>query len=151
MKDTKSKAAFRNDAYAKVTGIAKYTDDYTMPQMLHAVPVYAPVAAAKIVNIDSSQALLQEGVIAVFTAKDIPGSVKFGQIIKDYPTLVLDIIKSTGDVLALIVAENREQAIAAIAFMKIELEELPAIFDPETAMLPETPLLHPEHGSNVCN
>ncbi|MDD2229512.1 MAG: xanthine dehydrogenase family protein molybdopterin-binding subunit [Candidatus Cloacimonetes bacterium] len=149
--ETGSKPAFRNDAYAKVTGIAKYTDDYAMPQMLHAVPVYAPVASADIISINCSQALLQEGVVAVFTAKDIPGNVKFGQIIKDYPTLVLDRIKSTGDVLALIVAESREQAIAAIPFVKIDIEELPAIFDAETAMLPETPLLHPEYGSNVCN
>lgn len=145
------KTGWRNDAYAKVSGIAKYTDDYTMPQMLHAVPVYAPVSSANLVAIDASKALQQPGIIAVFTAKDIPGNVKFGQIIKDYPTLVLDRIKSTGDVLALIVAENREQAIAAIPFVHIEIEEITAVFDPEIAMLPETPLLHPEHGSNVCN
>ncbi|MDY0150869.1 MAG: xanthine dehydrogenase family protein molybdopterin-binding subunit [Candidatus Cloacimonas sp.] len=151
MNNTKNKPGWRNDAYAKVTGIAKYTDDYTMPQMLHAVPVYAPVASAMLTAIDSTQAMLQAGIVAVFTAKDIPGNIKFGQIIKDYPTLVSDRIKSTGDVLALIVANTRDNAIAAIPFVKLELEELPAIYDPEIAMLPESPLLHPEHGSNVCN
>ncbi len=143
--------AFRNDAIAKVTGTAKYTDDYTMPQMLHAVPVFAPVASAKIVSINTQEALLQPGIVAVFTANDIPGNVYFGQIIKDYPTLASDRIRSTGDVLALIVANTREHAIAAIPCVKPELQELPAIYDPEAAMLPETLLLHPDHGSNVCN
>lgn len=143
--------AFRNDAIAKVTGTAKYTDDYTMPQMLHAVPVYAPIASAKIVSINTKEALLQPGIVAVFTASDIPGNVYFGQIIKDYPTLASDRIRSTGDVLALIVANTREHAIAAIPYVKPELQELPAIYDPEAAMLPETLLLHPDHGSNVCN
>lgn len=143
--------AFRNDAIAKVTGTAKYTDDYTMPQMLHAVPVFAPVASAKIVSINTKEALLQPGIVAVFAASDIPGNVYFGQIIKDYPTLASDRIRSTGDVLALIVANTREHAIAAIPYVKPELQELPAIHNPEAAMLPETPLLHPDHGSNVCN
>lgn len=143
--------AFRNDAIAKVTGTAKYTDDYTMPQMLHAVPVYAPIASAKIVSVNTKEALLQPGIVAVFAASDIPGNVYFGQIIKDYPTLASDRIRSTGDVLALIVANTREHAIAAIPYVKPELQELPAIYDPEAAMLPETLLLHPDHGSNVCN
>lgn len=143
--------AFRNDAVAKVTGTAKYTDDYNMPGMLHAVPVYAPLASARIVAIDTQDALSMPGVVAVFTAKDIPGNVVFGQIIKDYPILALDRVRSSGDVLALIVAVTREQAIAAIPSVKLNLEELPALFDPELAMQPESPLLHPEHGSNVCN
>ena len=99
--------AYRNDAYAKVTGRAKYTDDYTLPGMLHAVPLHAPVASAKIIRIDSSEAEMSAGVRAVFTADDIPGSVYFGQIIRDYPTLAQSRIRSTGDVLALVVAETR--------------------------------------------
>ncbi|MCD8479607.1 MAG: hypothetical protein LRZ88_04865 [Candidatus Cloacimonetes bacterium] len=92
------KPAFRNDAHAKVTGTAKYTDDYTMPRMLHAVPLHAPVASAMIKSIDSSEAQRAEGVIRVITAADIPGSIKFGQIIRDYPTLASDRIRSSGDV-----------------------------------------------------
>jgi len=143
--------AFRNDAYAKVTGIAKYTDDYTLPGMLHAVPLHASVASAWIKSINYSAALAVKGVVAVYTALDIPGNIKFGQIIKDYPTLVHERIRSTGDVLALVVAESREIALQAIPFIKVELEEIPGIYDPEEALKPETPLLHPDHGSNVCN
>ncbi|HQO18687.1 MAG TPA: dehydrogenase, partial [Candidatus Cloacimonas sp.] len=80
--------AFRNDAVAKVTGKAKYTDDYKLPDMLYAVPVHSKVASAIIKTINYSKALNQKGVVAVYTAQDIPGNIKFGQIIKDCPTLV---------------------------------------------------------------
>ncbi len=143
--------AWRNDAVAKVSGKAKYTDDYILPGMLHAVPLHAPVPSARLISIDFSEALKLKGVAAVYTAKDIPGNIKFGQIIRDYPTLVNRRIRSTGDVLALVVAETREQALAALTFIKLELEELPAIFDPEAALLQDAPLINPGHGSNVCN
>jgi len=143
--------AWRNDAQAKVSGKAKYTDDYTLPGMLHAVPLHAPVASAKLISIDCSEALKLHGVIAVYTAKDIPGNIKFGQIIKDYPTLVNKRIRSTGDVLALVVASGREIALSALPLIKVELVEIPALFDPEEALKPDAPLINPEHGSNVCN
>ena len=145
------KPAYRNDAHAKVTGTAKYTDDYTMPRMLHAVPLHAPVASAMIKSIDSSEAQRAEGVIRVITAADIPGSIKFGQIIRDYPTLASDRIRSSGDVLALVVATTRAQALAALPLIKLELEELPALYDPEAALQPDAPLINEEHGSNICN
>jgi CO/xanthine dehydrogenase Mo-binding subunit len=143
--------AFRNDAIAKVSGKAKYTDDYTMPQMLHAAPLHAEVASARIVSIDCAQALKHKGVLRILTAEDIPGKIKFGQIIPDYPTLVHKRIRSTGDVLALVVAETRAQALAALALIKVEVQDIAPVFDPEEAMNPDTALINPEHGSNVCN
>ena len=73
--------AFRNDAVAKVTGRAKYTDDYKLPDMLYAVPLQSKIASAVIKTINYSEALNQKGVVSVYTAKDIPGNIKFGQII----------------------------------------------------------------------
>lgn len=143
--------AWRNDAVAKVSGKAKYTDDYTLPGMLHAVPLHSPVASAKLLSIDFSEALKLPGVIAVYTAKDIPGNIKFGQIIKDYPTLVNKRIRSTGDVLALVVGESRATCLSALPLIKVEFDEIPALFDPEEAIKPDAPLINPEHGSNVCN
>lgn len=143
--------AFRNDARAKVTGTAMYTDDITLPGMLYAVPVYSDEPRAVLLNIDASEALTMPGVKAVFTHRDIPGKVRFGQIIRDYPTLVEERINSTGDVLALIVADSAELAISAIPLLKIDLKPLPPILDPEAAMHPEADILHPDHGSNVKN
>ena len=142
---------FRNDARAKVTGIAKYTDDYTLPGMLHAAPVYPNCASARILKIDPAPALALQGVVAVFTAQDIPGSIKFGQIIRDYPTLAHKTVRTTGDVLALVVAESRELALKAAKLVRVELEMRPALLDPEEALKESAPLINPEHGSNICN
>ncbi len=146
-----AREAFRNDGRAKVTGQALYTDDLKMPGMLHAVPVYSDLPRAGLIGIDASAALAHTGVVAVFTAKDIPGNIRFGQIIKDYPTLADEDINSTGDVLALIVATTREQAITAIPLLRIELEPRDPILDPEEAMQPVAEILHPWHGSNLTN
>lgn len=143
--------AFRNDAYAKVSGQAIYTDDLKLHDMLYAVPVYSELPRAKLISLDGSAALKQSGVVAIITAKDIPGNIRYGQIIKDYPVLVDEDINSTGDVLALIVAHTREQAIAAVPFVKVELQPLKPILDPEEAMKPDAEILHPFHGSNLTN
>ncbi|MCB5246856.1 MAG: molybdopterin-dependent oxidoreductase, partial [Candidatus Cloacimonetes bacterium] len=146
-----NKPAWRNDAHAKVTGRARYTDDLKLPGLLHAVPVYSELPRARLLSVDAAEALTQPGVMAVFTAKDIPGNQHFGQIIPDYPTLAGEDINSTGDVLALIVAETRDQAIAAIPFVKVDLEPRTPIFDPEAALKPEAEILHLFHGSNITN
>lgn len=143
--------AFRNDAYAKVTGKAKYTDDYTMPQMLHAVPLYAGLPSALVKSIDCDLAVQSPGVVRIVLAEDIPGKIKFGQIIQDYPTLVDKRICSTGDVVALVVAESRAQALAALPLIKVQLQELDPILDPELAMSETAEPINPEHGSNICN
>jgi len=148
---TMREPAFRNNARAKVTGRALYTDDLKMPGMLHAAPIYSELPRARLISIDASAALAQPGVVAVVTAKDIPGKVRFGQIIKDYPTLVDEDINSTGDVLALVVAESCAQAIAAVPLVKVNLETRTPILDPEEALQPEAEILHPFHGSNIAN
>lgn len=143
--------AWRNDAYAKVTGKAKYTDDIKFPGALYAVPVYSDYVSARIIEIQTEQAVLQPGVVKVITFKDIPGNLQFGQIIKDYSILAHDRIRTSGDVIAVIVAESRQQAIDAIPFVKLIAEELPAVLDAESALLEGSPLVHESHRSNIKN
>jgi len=146
-----AKKAWRNDAFAKVTGKAKYTDDIKMHNVLHAVPVYSDYVSARIIDIETSDAKLQPGVVTVLTYKDIPGNLQFGQIIKDYSILAHDQIRTCGDVIAVIVAESRQQAIDAIPYVKLIAEELPAVLDAEEALLEGSPLVHESHGSNIAN
>jgi CO/xanthine dehydrogenase Mo-binding subunit len=143
--------AWRNDAESKVTGRARYTDDLKYRDLLHAVPVYTEYVHARLKKIDTAEAVQSPGVVRVITASDVPGSVTFGQIIKDYHMLADDKIRFNGDVAAVIVAETREQALAAISFVRIEAAELPALLDPEEAMKPEAILVHEAHGSNIVN
>jgi len=147
----KSATAWRNDAYAKVTGKAKYTDDLKMPNCLHAVPVYSDYISAKIIEIETDAAQKQPGVVKVLTYKDVSGNLQFGQIIKDYSILAHDRIRTCGDVIAVIVAESRQQAMDAIPFVKLVAEELPAVLDAEEALKEGSPLVHENHGSNIAN
>ncbi len=148
--DEKNKKIVRNDAYVKVTGKAKFTDDLFFDNMLYGVPVYSDYVHARIINIDTTQAEKQPGVVKVITYKDVTGSNRFGQIVKDYHIFADDKIRFNGDVIALVVAETREQAIEATKFVRLEAEELPAILNPEEA-LENKILVHEEFGSNLIN
>ena len=142
---------WRNDAYAKVTGKAKFTDDLKFANVLHAVPVYSDYVHAELISIQSDAAAKAEGVVRVITAKDIPGSNRHGQIVQDLRILADDRIRYNGDVVAIVVAETRDQAIRAAALVTVEARELPTLLDPEKALEPGAILVHEELGTNIIN
>lgn len=148
---TPRQPCWRNDAYAKVTGRAKFTDDLKFPHLLHAAPVYSDFVHARILSIDTTAAEAVPGVVQVLTAQDVPGVNRFGQIIHDYRMFADDKIRYHGDVVALVVAETRETAIHAAGLVQVHAEPLPAVLDPEAALLPDSPLVHETHGSNIVN
>lgn len=143
--------AYRNDAYAKVTGRAKYTDDIKMPFMLYAVPVYSEYVYAEIISIDTSEVENFPGVVKVITHKDVTGVNKFGQIIKDFQIFANEKIFFNGDVIALVVAETKDIALAASKLIKLQAKKLKPVLDAEEAMKPESEILHPENKSNIIN
>jgi CO/xanthine dehydrogenase Mo-binding subunit len=145
------KKSWRNDAYAKVTGRAKFTDDLKFANLLHAAPVYSDYVHAKLIAITTTEAENFPGVIKVLTAKDVPGANRFGQIIRDFRIFADDKIRYHGDVVAVVVAETRAIAIRAAQLVKVNAEPLSAVLDPEAAMLPGAPLVHENHGTNIVN
>ncbi|HWQ09672.1 MAG TPA: molybdopterin cofactor-binding domain-containing protein, partial [Holophaga sp.] len=142
---------WRNDALAKVTGRSRYADDLKVHGMLHAVPVYTDHVHALLKAVHTEEAAAMPGVVRVLTAKDVPGTVRWGQIHKDYRMLVDDRIRCWGDVVAVVVAETRAQAIAASAKVTVDADPLPAVLDVEQALEPGSPLVHEDHGSNITN
>jgi CO/xanthine dehydrogenase Mo-binding subunit len=144
---------FRNDAFSKVTGRAKYTDDLKYFGLAHAVPVYTGFVHAENLKVDTSKAEEAQGVLAVYTAADIPGQVCFGQINRDYAMLAKERIMCEGDVIALVVAETREAALAAAELVVEHADELPSLTDPEEALKPDAQVLRPgtEANSNRIN
>jgi CO/xanthine dehydrogenase Mo-binding subunit len=142
---------FRNDAISKVTGKAKYADDLKFHNMLYAVPVYTDSVHAKINNIDITAATNAPGVVKIITAKDIPGHIAWGQIYQDYYILAQDKVRFHGDVVAIVVAESRQHALAASEKIQIDLTELPPILDSKLAMQKKSPLVHEAKGSNIIN
>jgi CO/xanthine dehydrogenase Mo-binding subunit len=147
------KKAWRNDAYSKVTGRAQFTDDMKLQGMLHCVPVYSQkYIHCKIKGLTGlEEAAAIKGVVRVITHKDITGKANFGQIVQDYFMLAVDRIRCEGDVIALVVAESREQAIEAATLIEVIGEELPLLLDPQQAMADEKNLIHPGKGSNIIN
>ena len=143
--------AFRNDARAKVSGRAKYTDDLKFFQMAHAVPVYTPYVHAEDLRVDISSALGKPGVLKVLTAADVPGKIRYGQIEEDYPVLAEGKIMFTGDVAALVIAETRKQALDAVPFVAVTADPLPEVLDPEAALRPGSPVIRASKESNLMN
>lgn len=141
--------AYRNDGTAKVTGKAKYADDYSFPGMLHMVSVYADYVAAKHVRIDTSQAEASPGCVRVITAGDVPGTCTYGQITQDFPILISDTIRSWGDVCALVVAETREQALKAAEKVVITADPVKPVLTVDEALDPFAPVVPASGDSNI--
>ncbi|MBI5250078.1 MAG: molybdopterin-dependent oxidoreductase [Desulfomonile tiedjei] len=140
----------RLDGPAKATGRAKYADDMSMPGMLYAAILQSPVAHAKILHIDTSKARKLPGVKAVITAKEV-GLVKYGVSPARYDETLFahDKVRYVGDEIAAVAAVDQETAQAALSLIKVDFEELPAVFDMFEAMKDGAPQIHAEFPGNL--
>ncbi len=130
------------DALSKVTGKAQYPADLEMYNMLHGKMLQIDVAHARIIDINISDAQKLSGVKAVLTGKDVPGLNGQGVLFADMPVLSVDRVRSINDVVATVAAEREDIAEEAINKIKVNYEELPAIFDAEEAMKEDSPKVH---------
>jgi aldehyde oxidoreductase len=123
-------------AEALTLGDRPYVDDLRLPGLLHAALHLTAHARADIVTIDPSSAQTASGVVAVFTAADVPGNLKVGIIHKDWPVLIPEGGRTSylGDVLAVVVADTRQHAYEAAALVEVEYEVLRPLTDPEAAV-----------------
>ena len=143
--------ARRVDAVEKVTGRAKFAADLYFDGMLHARVLRAKFPHARIVRIDASEASRVPGVIAVITHEDIPGVKTFGPVRQDMPVFAFDKTRYLGDGVAMAVATTVEAAEHACELVRVEYQELPAVFSPEEAMAEGAPILHDDVPGNVVN
>lgn len=142
------------DGVALVTGKAKYTCDLAMPNMLIGKLVHSPVAHARIGLIDTAEALAMDGVVTVITPADVAGLplVSTGPIL-DMPLLAQGKVRYAGEPVAAVIATSEEIAERAAELVRIEYEELPAVFDPEEALQPGAPAVHDNLDGidgNIC-
>jgi CO/xanthine dehydrogenase Mo-binding subunit len=126
--------------------------------MLFMKTMFAERPHARVRTVDTRAALALEGVVAAFTAADVPVN-EYGLQIPDQPVLCgpgsskvhADVARFVGDQIAAVVAESEALAAKAIQLIRVDFEDLPALTDPLEAMKPNAPLLHPDRGeSNVC-
>jgi carbon-monoxide dehydrogenase large subunit len=155
----------RNEDPRLLTGQGLYVDDVDLPNMLHAAFLRSPYAHARINNIDVSQALLREGVVAIYTANDLGDYWKPGPLLVSPPP-VKDIIfnertqvplarsgdkvKFAGEPVVMVLAESRYIAEDALADIQVDYEPLEAVVDLEKALGEHSPIIHDEIGSNVA-
>ncbi|MGB9627977.1 MAG: xanthine dehydrogenase family protein molybdopterin-binding subunit [Thermodesulfobacteriota bacterium] len=132
----------RGDALEKALGMAKYGADLPISNPLYLKVVRSPKPHAKILRIDTEEAMRVSGVERIFTAKDIPGRNLVGTIHKDQPVLAKERVRYIGDAVALVCAETLESAEEATKKVKVFFEDLPTIFDPEEALKIGAPLIH---------
>lgn len=130
------------DIVERVTGRAKYTDDYVFDGMLFARTLRSRYPHARILNIDTSAAKALPGVRAVLTAADVPGENLHGLVYSDWPVLCGDKVRYMGDAVAIVAADTQEIANQAIALILVEYEPLGVVADPVYARTPEAPILH---------
>ncbi len=123
-------------------GDRDYIDDIRVPGMLHAALRLTDHSRADIVSIDTSGALGADGVVAVFTAADIPGELRVGLIYKDWPIMIPigGRTSCAGDVIAVVVAGTREQARSAVELVEIGYGVHQPVTDPVAALGAESPL-----------
>ncbi len=143
--------ARRIDTPDKATGRAVFIDDMSLPGMLYGALLQSPVAHARIVSIDTSAAAKLPGVKDIVTAKEA-GMIKYGVSPARYDETLFchDKVRYVGDEIAAVAAVDRETAEEALSLIKVEYEELPAVFTVKEAMADGAPQLHDEYPGNIC-
>jgi carbon-monoxide dehydrogenase large subunit len=141
-----------------ITGSAAYTDDLTLPHMLHMAILRSPHAHARIKRVDTARARKAPGVVAVFTGKDTASALapmpcawllpNSELKVARYQQLATDTVRYVGDAVAVVVAENRYQAQDALELIDVTYAPLPAAVDPRQSAAEGAPQLHADVPGN---
>lgn len=153
------KSVVRVDAYDKVTGRAKYTDDLFDKNTLVIKIVHSTIAHGIVKSIDTSEALKIQGVVMVITCFEVP-DIQFptaghpwaldskSQDVADRKLLNKH-VRYYGDDIAVVVAENELAAIKGVNAVKVEYDEYPVLLNTEEAIKDGSPLVHEEYSQNI--
>jgi 4-hydroxybenzoyl-CoA reductase alpha subunit len=143
----------RKEDALKATGSAEYTSDLALSGMLHGKILRSPYPHARILSIDVSKAEALSGVKKIVTGKDTLG-VKYGILglvpkSFDEQGLAMEKVRYIGDEVAAVAAIDEDTAEEALSLIRVEYEELPAVFDPFEAMKPDAPAIHNHVKNNI--
>jgi aldehyde oxidoreductase len=133
----------------KACGVAKFSGDIKLENMLELALVHSTQFHAKIKSVDTAAAEKMPGVVGIMTAQDIKGTNRIRVFSPDQPVLCEDTVRTLGDPIVAVAAETREQARAAAAAVRVEYEPLPVAMTPEEALAPGAYQIH-KHSPNLC-
>jgi xanthine dehydrogenase molybdenum-binding subunit len=123
-----------HDVVAKVTGRAKYAEDFRAERMAFCKTLASPIPHARVRNVDTSAAMKVPGVLAILTADDVP---QFPP--PQPPILAKDEVLFVGQPILAVAAESEAAAAEAIEAIKIDFEQLPHVTDPLESLFPGGP------------
>ncbi len=158
------KSIKRNEDPKLLTGSGKYVGDITYPNILHAAFLRSDYPHAKLNSIDTSEAKAMPGVVAVYTWEDLGNLWHPGPVLVPPPhsipgcvansktqiPIVKEKVHHQGEILAMVVAENRYIAEDALATIYVDSDPLPVIENVEAALKPGSPLVHEDIGTNMA-
>src|SRR5215468_1498739 len=146
-----------HDFVDKVKGALHYAADWRLPGMLHGKIVRSQLPSARITGIDASAARALPGVVAVLTAADVPGnrvvemaSGGLAELEVSMPVLATDRVRYLGEPVALVAAVTQQIAAEAAELVSVDYEELPGVFDVESARADGAPRVH-EVGNTLVS
>ncbi len=161
------RSLLRREDRRLLTGQGQFIADLVLPRMAHAVLVRSPVAHARIRSVDLSRAAASPGTLLALNGADLlrllppvpEGQIslpsKWTSVIQhkflnpQQPLLAHDKVRHVGEAIAIIVAESRDQAKDAAEQVIWDLDELPAVVDPEAALRPDSPIVHDRFQTNL--
>src|SRR6266403_666889 len=161
------RSLLRREDRRLLTGQGQFIADLVLPRMLHAVLVRSPLAHARIRSVDLDRARAAPGVAIALNGADLlqmlppvpEGQIsmprKWASVIQhkflnpQQPLLAHDKVRHVGEAVAIIVAESREEAEDAAELVTWDLDELPAVVDPEAALQPDSPIVHDRFETNL--
>ncbi len=148
----------KEDAHL-ITGQTNWTDNIQLAGTLHMAILRSPLAHARITSINVAQAGQQPGVVAAFSGRDLAdklGSMPCVWPVTDdivmppHPPLAVDEVRYAGDAVAIVLADDRYQAVDALESIEVDYEPLPVVLDMEAALADGAPLVHADSGTNHC-
>ncbi len=161
------RSLLRREDRRLLTGQGQFIADLVLPRMLHAVVVRSDRAHGYIRAVNLTQAREMPGVVCALNGADLlqllppvpEGQIsmprKWTSVVQhkflnpQEPLLAHDMVRHVGEAIAIVVAESREMAQDAAELVTADLDELPAVVDPEAALRPGSPLVHDRFGTNL--
>jgi aerobic carbon-monoxide dehydrogenase large subunit len=151
------KARLRKEDARLVTGRTRWTENITLPGMVHMAILRSPYAHARIVSVNTAPALERPNVIAAFSGADVAETqgvlacawpVTEDIVAPTYAPLAVTEVRHVGEPVAVVIARDRASAVDALDAVEVEYEALPVVLDLEAALAEGSPLVHSDAGTN---
>ena len=153
------RARLRKEDARLVTGHTRWTENITLPGMVHMAILRSPYAHARITRVNTAPALERPNVIAAFSGRDVAETqgvlacawpVTEDMVAPTYTPLAVDEVRHVGECVAVVVARDRASAADALEAIEVDYEPLPVVLDMESALADGSALVHSDKGTNKC-